>query len=473
MSSIAFEQECAELRARVAELEARLAEQAPAMTNGHYTNGHQTNGHHKNGSPSDQDGETRLLRAAIHSLADGVVVCDGAGRLLHFNAVATSIFGERSEVMPTEWSMRYGIYHLDGVTPFPTHEMPLVRALQGESVDAVEFFVRSEQLPAGRYIECSARGIRDADGDLCGAVAVCRDLGERRRYEAEREQRLRAEEERLTAEKERLRMARILQSLLDQLDVVVWVTDKKGDFTFHDGQGCPAAGFERGSLVGKNIFEISPGDRLVQRALLGSAAYDRTQTNGTFWDNWVIPFGEDDKEVSGVLGLSLNVTEAHQAKAELEAKLAVIQRQQEVIFNLETPIIQVWDNVLTLPMVGVVDSRRAARVTDDLLAEVSRTQARFAILDLTGVDVVDTATAGHMLNIITAVRLLGAEGIITGIRPNVAQTMVSLGLDLSRVRTLATLRDGLAFAIRKLSDDGSAVRRAAALSRPTRSAEPE
>ncbi|TKD06398.1 PAS domain-containing protein [Polyangium fumosum] len=462
MSLIAYEQECAELRARVAELEARLALPAPA----------EMNGHHHEASPFDQDGETRLLRAAIQSLADGVVICDRDGRLIHFNAAATAIFGERSsEAAPGEWSSRYGLYQPDGMTLVPAHEMPLVRALQGDSADAIELFVRSERLPGGRFVECVARGIRDADGDICGAVVVCRDLGERRRYEAEREQRLRAEEERLAAEKEMLRMARILQSLLDHLDVVVWATDETGAFTFHDGQGCASAGFERGTLLGKNIFDISPGDHLVQRALLGSAAHDRSHMNGAVWDNWVIPFGEDDKKASGVLGLSLNVTEAHQAKVELEAKLALIQRQQEVIFNLETPIIQVWDHVLTLPMVGVVDSKRAARVTDDLLAEVSRTQARFAILDLTGVDIVDTATAGHMLNIITAVRLLGAEGIITGIRPNVAQTMVSLGLDISRVRTLATLRDGLAFAIRKLTEDGSAARRAALLPRPTRSVE--
>jgi anti-anti-sigma regulatory factor len=122
-----------------------------------------------------------------------------------------------------------------------------------------------------------------------------------------------------------------------------------------------------------------------------------------------------------------------------------------VINDLETPVIQVWDRVLTLPMVGIVDSRRAARMTDDLLRQVARTQAHFAILDLTGVEVVDTATAGHLLNIASAVRLLGAESIITGIRPNIAQTIISLGVDLTRIRTLATLRDGLALAIRSLT----------------------
>ncbi|HSO00684.1 MAG TPA: STAS domain-containing protein, partial [Candidatus Nanopelagicales bacterium] len=129
----------------------------------------------------------------------------------------------------------------------------------------------------------------------------------------------------------------------------------------------------------------------------------------------------------------------------------IIERQQEVIRNLETPILQVWDRVLTLPMIGVVDSRRAARVMDDLLAAVVRGRARFALLDLTGVDIVDTSTANHLIGMIRAVRLLGAEGIITGIRPDVAQTIVSLGVDLSSIVTVATLRDGLSLAIKRMS----------------------
>jgi PAS domain S-box-containing protein len=138
---------------------------------------------------------------------------------------------------------------------------------------------------------------------------------------------------------------------------------------------------------------------------------------------------------------------------QLASQLALIDRQREVIRNLETPIIQVWDRVLTVPMMGVVDSGRAARVMDDLLAAVMRDQARFAILDLTGVEIVDTATAAHLLSLINAVRLLGAEGIITGIRPNVAHTVVSLGLDLSSIISKANLREGLAFAIRRMSTD--------------------
>lgn len=102
---------------------------------------------------------------------------------------------------------------------------------------------------------------------------------------------------------------------------------------------------------------------------------------------------------------------------DLRTKIALIERQQQVIQALSTPIIEVWDKVLTLPMVGLVDSVRAAEVMDNLLMQVSRKGARFAILDLTGVEAVDTGTASHLLKLIQALRLLGAEGIITASSP--------------------------------------------------------
>ncbi|WP_272423579.1 PAS domain-containing protein [Polyangium jinanense] len=433
-----LEEECAALRARVVELEARLAASESAGK-----------GQHRAGSAPDPESELSLLRAALHTLADGVILCDQEGRLVHFNAAAEAMLGQATtDANPSDLS-RYRLYLPDGVTPFPPSESPLARARRGEVTDSVEMFARSEQQPQGVSMAVSGRPIRDKDGELLGAVVVLCDIGERKRFAAERERRQRADAQRIAAEKERLRMARLLQGLLDNLDVVVWAVDPKGVCTFHDGRGSESASLTRGQLIGQNFLEIYPTDH-VGRALAGNHIHVIDEGEGVIWEHWMVPVLEDDKRVSEVIGLSLNITEAHHAKKEIEAKLALIERQQEVIFNLETPVIQVWDHVLTLPMVGVVDSRRAARVTDDLLAAVSRTQARFAILDLTGVEVVDTATAGHMLNILSAVRLLGAEGIITGIRPTVAQTMVSLGLDLSRVRTLATLRDGLSFAIRRL-----------------------
>ena len=107
--------------------------------------------------------------------------------------------------------------------------------------------------------------------------------------------------------------------------------------------------------------------------------------------------------------------------------------------------------MLTLPIVGLVDSARTAELMDDLLQAVARTRARFAILDLTGVQVVDTGTASHLLGLIRAIGLLGAEGVLTGISPVVAQTIVALGVDLSHVAVFARLRDALGHCITKMN----------------------
>ncbi|PCC74513.1 PAS domain S-box-containing protein [Nannocystis exedens] len=131
-------------------------------------------------------------------------------------------------------------------------------------------------------------------------------------------------------------------------------------------------------------------------------------------------------------------------------------RREALTAAVSTPIIQVWDDILTMPVVGLVDSMRAADMKSALLAAVSRTGAKFAIVDLTGVDVVDTATADHLLRVMRAVQLLGARCVITGIQPSVAQIIVGLGLGLPGVVTLRSLREGLRFCLRDL---GYAVRR--------------
>ncbi|XYI01102.1 STAS domain-containing protein [Sorangium sp. So ce1128] len=107
-------------------------------------------------------------------------------------------------------------------------------------------------------------------------------------------------------------------------------------------------------------------------------------------------------------------------------------------------------------MVGVVDSLRISEVMDNLLSAIVNKDARFAILDLTGVEAVDTRTAGDLIEMIKAIRLLGAEGIITGIRSNVAQTMIALGLDLSGVTTVGNLRAGLKLCMRRMAAAGEA-----------------
>ncbi|WP_437818649.1 STAS domain-containing protein [Sorangium sp. So ce1078] len=146
---------------------------------------------------------------------------------------------------------------------------------------------------------------------------------------------------------------------------------------------------------------------------------------------------------SGVTVVERDVTDRVRAEQALTERINVIQRQQEMIQVLSTPIIQVWDGVLALPLVGVIDSRRAASITESLLREIVSTQARVAILDLTGVDVVDSAIADHFLRIVRAVELLGTTCLISGIRPAVAQTMTQLGTGIEKARTFGTMRGAL------------------------------
>ncbi|WP_437320740.1 PAS domain-containing protein [Sorangium sp. So ce385] len=252
----------------------------------------------------------------------------------------------------------------------------------------------------------------------------------------------------------------LLRAILDHLPIVVCKYDREGVFTFHDGKGTEAAGVTPGQLLGANILELYGSDMEaswgMRRALAGEAARDVSDVQGASWETWYLPVHGARGGPDGAISITLNASEARQKEIELRAKLQLIEKQQKVIRDLSTPIIEVWDKVLTLPMVGVVDSLRLSEVMDNLLSAIVSKDARYAILDLTGVDAVDTQTARYLIEIIDAIRLLGAEGIVTGIRSNVAQTMITLGVDLSGVTTVGNLRAGLKLCMRRMAATGEA-----------------
>jgi anti-anti-sigma factor len=135
---------------------------------------------------------------------------------------------------------------------------------------------------------------------------------------------------------------------------------------------------------------------------------------------------------------------------ELEEKLALIQQQRAAILELSTPAIKVWDGVLVIPLIGALDTRRSQQLTEELLSAIANTQSQIAIIDITGVPTVDSAVANHLLKTVESVNLLGAKCVITGIRPEVAQTIIHLGIDLSNIETLSTLAEGLKWAFKSL-----------------------
>ena len=135
----------------------------------------------------------------------------------------------------------------------------------------------------------------------------------------------------------------------------------------------------------------------------------------------------------------------------------VIHRQQQEMLELSTPVVTLWDGVLALPMIGTLDSARTQIVMETLLQRIVETGAGIAIIDITGVPTVDTMTAQHLLKTVTATRLMGAECIISGIRPQIAQTIVHLGVDLGDVTTKATLADAFRIALARTGRTVSAL----------------
>ncbi|MET0985316.1 MAG: STAS domain-containing protein [Steroidobacteraceae bacterium] len=143
--------------------------------------------------------------------------------------------------------------------------------------------------------------------------------------------------------------------------------------------------------------------------------------------------------------LGLGTMEAYQKTRE-----EVIIRQQREIAELSTPVVKLWDGVLALPLIGTLDSERTQVVMENLLQSIVEQSAQIAIIDITGVPTVDTLTAQHLLKTIAAARLMGADCIISGIRPQIAQTMVHLGVELN-VISKATLADAFAVALRRMN----------------------
>jgi len=139
----------------------------------------------------------------------------------------------------------------------------------------------------------------------------------------------------------------------------------------------------------------------------------------------------------------------HTVKAYQKSREEVINRQQREMLELSTPVVKLWEGILALPMIGTLDSARTQVVMETLLQKVVETGAQIAILDITGVPTVDTLVAQHLLKTVTALRLMGAECIISGVRPQIAQTIVHLGVDLQGVTTKANLADALALALKR------------------------
>jgi rsbT co-antagonist protein RsbR len=147
--------------------------------------------------------------------------------------------------------------------------------------------------------------------------------------------------------------------------------------------------------------------------------------------------------------LAMVTKERDASLREVQEKLRTIELQTASILELSTPVIQVWDEILVLPLIGTIDTARAQQIMENLLEAVVRARAAMVIIDVTGVPLVDTKVADHLLKTIDATRLLGADAVLTGVSPLNAQTLVRLGVDLGRITTRSSLQAGLKLAFER------------------------
>lgn len=163
------------------------------------------------------------------------------------------------------------------------------------------------------------------------------------------------------------------------------------------------------------------------------------------------PIFDDEGEVSALLHTGTPLVEQRRIRNELQRKLELIERQAQVIRVMGTPVLEIWEGVFVIPIVGTLDSARSEALMDVTLDYVTRKGARFGILDITGVDTLDTSAADQLLRVVNAAKLVGATCILTGLSPSIAQTLAQLDVALPDLVTLNNLKSGLRYCLRALS----------------------
>lgn len=225
------------------------------------------------------------------------------------------------------------------------------------------------------------------------------------------------------------------------------------------------SGTDRAQLIGMSVFGfVSPEQHHVIRAGLDQAiqtgkpsAYEIAGPAAHGQQGWYMTDVAPLYRGGALIGLALvNRDISDRKRLEEEAAAASVAFRA-----LSVPILQVWDGVVALPVIGAIDEARAAHMMERLLDEIVRSQARTAILDLTGADEVDAATAGHLLRLVRAAALLGSRCLVSGVAPRVARTMIQLSLGLEALETFATLRDALRRALELAAADSPPPRRGA------------
>jgi len=260
------------------------------------------------------------------------------------------------------------------------------------------------------------------------------------------------------------RESRLKEFYLNRIPAYVVVSELDGTVSFCNDAPLAAFGVDKPTVIGRKFYDqecwaYSPalretligylaktvnGSEIVAEleAIVGDRAIPLKYTCS--------PLRDEKGAIFAILHTGTPIIEQRQAMDRLEQALKTVEKQAEAIRQLSAPILQIWDGILALPIIGEIDSVRSATLMEKLLAEVVRQHARFVILDVTGVASIDTQTTSCFIKMVQATQLIGAKCILTGISPAVAQSLTQLGVSLEGIITLPNLKAGLSACLKKL-----------------------
>ncbi|MEO7912147.1 MAG: PAS domain-containing protein [Roseiflexaceae bacterium] len=264
----------------------------------------------------------------------------------------------------------------------------------------------------------------------------------------------------------------LLQRVIDTFPDPIFVKDLQHRWIACNSAHCTLMGRPYAAIIGHSDPDYFPPEQVTifwqgddQVISTGQPIENEemhAQMDGSVRVIWTrkFPLKNVQGDVIGVCAIITDITDFRRKQeqvaaleAEITAQLEVIQGQNAMLDELSVPVIQVWEDILLLPLVGAIESRRAAQVMENLLESVGRTSAQIVIIDITGVPIVDTSVASYLIRAVQATQLLGCQSILVGISPEIAQTLVGLGVDFSRITTRATLQNGLEYALKRLNYD--------------------
>ncbi len=372
--------------------------------------------------------ELHTFRLLVELAPDGIAIANSQFTITYANHALHAMLGYPSL---TGMSVASFVYPPD----VETLQTIASQVTEGQSLQSVTIrYVRCDG--AIITVQASAMALRDQHGNLIGYVSINRDMSER-----------------ITAEENLRRSEQHNRALLAAIPDLMFLLSTDGTFLDYKGDSSGSLLLPPEAFLGRRVTDVMP-QSIADLVMHHIEQLQRTGEIQHF--TYQISFGDRIEEYDArmtfsnndIIILARNVTEQRRAERERAAmQEQIIQTQQATLRELSTPLLPIADSVVVMPLIGTIDSSRAQQIMETLLFGVAEYNAHIAIIDITGVKVVDTQVAAALIRAAQAARMLGARVVLTGISPEIAQTLAHIGTELRDMTTKATLQDGIRYAL--------------------------